>query len=225
MRDHPRVCGEKASYVPAGGYRQGSPPRVRGKVGSKLSVDHGLRITPACAGKSRMFSPRSAASWDHPRVCGEKYHYRTCAPYVTGSPPRVRGKVDRGIAPIGPLGITPACAGKRQPVLAPPAAQRDHPRVCGEKTMCCCLSRKRPGSPPRVRGKACRAARGRWSRGITPACAGKSVAAGVRRVLMAGSPPRVRGKEPDLCCPCSLAGITPACAGKSATSAAGRFCT
>ena len=54
-RDHPRVCGEKHRKEGAQNDAQGSPPRVRGKVcaGSWLLLL--LRITPACAGKSKVF--------------------------------------------------------------------------------------------------------------------------------------------------------------------------
>ena len=51
IRDHPRVCGEKAFMPRVKCHLPGSPPRMRGKaratgVGIKLS-----RITPAYAGK------------------------------------------------------------------------------------------------------------------------------------------------------------------------------
>ena len=55
-RDHPRVCGEQPSSVPASYPRPGSPPRVRGTgVGNHL-IGHWLRITPACAGNRKFGS-------------------------------------------------------------------------------------------------------------------------------------------------------------------------
>ena len=51
-RDHPRVCGEKASELPPSIVVKGSPPRVRGKGTHLLAVFADGRITPACAGKS-----------------------------------------------------------------------------------------------------------------------------------------------------------------------------
>ena len=92
-RDHPRVCGEKASATPLKSSPRGSPPRVRGKApGNKCNVAIS-GITPACAGKSCHIDAAYGGEEDHPRVCGEK-------PYLTynivtggGSPPRVRGKV------------------------------------------------------------------------------------------------------------------------------------
>ena len=70
--DHPRVCGEqRLSFLSSSGLR-GSPPRVRGTalVVSFKFVSHG--ITPACAGNSISAPGSSAASGDHPRVCGEQ---------------------------------------------------------------------------------------------------------------------------------------------------------
>ena len=59
--DHPRVCGEKASSSPSILAPQGSPPRVRGKGRGTSARRRCARITPACAGKSRVdpsgFSP------------------------------------------------------------------------------------------------------------------------------------------------------------------------
>ena len=132
-----------------------------------------------------------------------------------GSPPRVRGKVRR--------------------VLGKLAASVDHPRVCGEKDCSAPCAHGRWGSPPRVRGKERCGRANRMSKGITPACAGKSIKKSVKlqrggdhprvcgekfrfllvRRCFRGSPPRVRGKVLLYCYGLSQVGITPACAGKS----------
>ena len=111
----------------------------------------------------------------------------------------------------------------------------DHPRVCGEKSMALGFCPSLRGSPPRVRGKVVVTLYTTGEKGITPACAGKSVAVGhwaplardhprvcgekpcVARALSAavGSPPRVRGKAFALNVCINSPGITPACAGKS----------
>ena len=52
-RDHPRVCGEKDFSQKRQPGRQGSPPRVRGKVDVYYFFVPNRRITPACAGKSK----------------------------------------------------------------------------------------------------------------------------------------------------------------------------
>ena len=69
-----------------------------------------MRITPACAGKSRAWPGTTPCRRDHPRVCGEK------------SPADDE------------LGITPACAGKSWVATENRTIHGDHPRVCGEKT-------------------------------------------------------------------------------------------
>ena len=72
LRDHPRVCGEKAYSLVINGSEWGSPPRMRGKGTKRCSSRRGGRITPAYAGKSKRIAPSSVLFGDHPRVCGEK---------------------------------------------------------------------------------------------------------------------------------------------------------
>ena len=153
-RDHPRACGEKKSVADSNWYNLGSPPRVRGK-GQHLHQEHALMgITPACAGKSPLLPCRHDNPWDHPRVCGEKVSGGSLCAASSGSPPRVRGKdTEPGFAE-SEFRITPACAGKSSTKRRHACSNRDHPRVCGEKSPrghCLCYP---IGSPPRVRGKA-----------------------------------------------------------------------
>ena len=151
----------------------GSPPRVRGKDVANFSQELVIGITPACAGKRRVLYAVSGAGEDHPRVCGEKSLTDPGNAARWGSPPRVRGKVRFGLVVCRAVGITPACAGKRQPSTACTWSSWDHPRVCGEKAAfhawLCCIR----GSPPRVRGKEARGELGGPLKRITPACAGK----------------------------------------------------
>ena len=70
--DHPRVCGEKNPMQMIAQFRQGSPPRVRGKAAGWRQLHTGQRITPACAGKSVSYRSYQTSRQDHPRVCGEK---------------------------------------------------------------------------------------------------------------------------------------------------------
>ena len=154
--------------------------------------------------------------------------------FVLGSPPHVRGKEIRVVCVTTANRITPACAGKRRRAPRAALTSRDHPRVCGEKSIDPKPAYTILGSPPRMRGKAAGSAAHRVDRGITPAYAGKRQPAPAwprRRqdhprmcgekqtpqsiaAVKLGSPPHVRGKdqlvghiEPDR-------GITPACAGK-----------
>ena len=94
---------------------------------------------------------------------------------VSGSPPRMRGKVKDALLDCPQRGITPAYAGKshlRKPYCELP---RDHPRVCGEKDQIQQDAARTPGSPPRMRGKAWVKDFYKLEKGITPACAGKSL--------------------------------------------------
>ncbi len=217
----------------------GSPPRVRGKARHLGRSGVKRRITPACAGKRRLHATSHTWPWDHPRVCGEKQQNNLRCTCVEGSPPRVRGKVIRGLDTRITSGITPACAGKSTDPDRQQDAARDHPRVCGEKGAAFLAFSSYWGSPPRVRGKAAHVRQYRGGRRITPACAGKSLSVpgppgkswdhprvcGEKALpelssrSLRGSPPRVRGKgwRSSPCEP--LRGITPACAGKRRSAA------
>ena len=76
--DHPRVCGEEAYCFVVCRCSVGSPPRMRGKGQFDTGVMGRVGITPAYAGKSCTVSVSQLASWDHPRVCGEKRISKPC---------------------------------------------------------------------------------------------------------------------------------------------------
>lgn len=90
--DHPRVCGEKPPFCTRARKSRGSPPPVRGKGIFDIVQSVDVRITPACAGKSRVAQPNVVTHPDHPRLCGEKGMYRCICTSKSGSPPRVRRK-------------------------------------------------------------------------------------------------------------------------------------
>ena len=71
--DHPRGCGENINDCCARTIREGSPPRMRGKLQYNLYHGRHKRITPADAGKT--FAPCAGVSVQN------------------GSPPRMRGKL------------------------------------------------------------------------------------------------------------------------------------
>ena len=212
--DHPRVCGENVGLVAKVERLAGSPPRVRGKLTQEELAKKLGRITPACAGKTRPMALRTAATPDHPRVCGENSFLSLFHAVRPGSPPRVRGK-----RPCLPdfrqsTRITPACAGKTCHSSALYHPHTDHPRVCGENRKFWTAVVAFVGSPPRVRGKLNILKLARQAIRITPACAGKTQYSSelLRRLsdhprvcgentyflkgdlYERGSPPRVRGK-------------------------------
>ena len=168
-------------------------------------------------------------------MCGEKRYLVWWWVPSSGSPPRMRGKGIADDEASATVGITPAYAGKSCDVHSNTNSAKDHPRTCGEKGLSTFWSRNHSGSPPHVRGKAVPAHRTIKVRGITPACAGKSLCSCARCPFQRdhprmcgeklplkvckykdyGSPPHVRGKVA-LTGERSLElGITPAYAGKS----------
>ena len=215
LRDHPRVCGEKAYSLVINGSEWGSPPRMRGKGTKRCSSRRGGRITPAYAGKSKRIAPSSVLFGDHPRVCGEKLRESRGLNRTRGSPPRMRGKVFDADYSILRSGITPAYAGKSYTRTCYAYNVRDHPRVCGEKHAAPVSAIWSAGSPPRMRGKEAAGKLCSPGRGITPAYAGKSTAEPRLRITtgdhprvcgekaaiagllpsLLGSPPRMRGKD------------------------------
>ena len=152
-RDHPRVCGEKQTVSTTSPAALGSPPHVRGKVVISRYLRLLSRITPACAGKRGTRRQSVQGAKDHPRMCGEKKLTFDAGQLIPGSPPHVRGKVCLVLAQSFELGITPACAGKRQPDRRRPRVHQDHPRMCGEKAAELIAAAPSKGSPPHVRGK------------------------------------------------------------------------
>ena len=157
----------------------------------------GLGITPAYAGKSVFLALRSAISWDHPRVCGEKAYVPANWGWLKGSPPRMRGKGRRWPESVAANGITPAYAGKRKVCDGSRHETRDHPRVCGEKIISMLKASFGAGSPPRMRGKVAGiCTSGRASKDHPRVC-GEKLLSSCISVFAWGSPPRMRGKEID----------------------------
>ena len=71
-------------------------------------------------------------------------------------------------------GITPAYAGKREPVFFGDRIFQDHPRLCGEKVTGYTQTGSMKGSPPPMRGKVYFVHVYKSVPRITPAYAGKS---------------------------------------------------
>ena len=126
---------------------------MRGKVKIDISDLKKGRITPAYAGKST--EKQFCDKWyrDHPRLCGEKPMLSIAVFIPPGSPPPMRGKVfDHGKNQFD-VGITPAYAGKRRESSDDFFLMKDHPRLCGEKSLPKSKRDSGEGSPPPMRGK------------------------------------------------------------------------
>ena len=148
---------------------------MRGKEFLAFGYLVAARITPAYAGKSRLLTFTSCIRWDHPRLCGEKWLTVLQQLSMTGSPPPMRGKVRSDLIFLGMMRITPAYAGKRKNFFVLSQIERDHPRLCGEKSHPLERAVYRQGSPPPMRGKATAMQTITTALGITPAYAGKRI--------------------------------------------------
>ena len=147
---------------------------MRGKVNVGIICDWVKRITPAYAGKSVACCRKCDQFEDHPRLCGEKAKRSSILSTSEGSPPPMRGKAPcRTVLPDA-IGITPAYAGKRVDLLSCSNRQKDHPRLCGEKSVNLHNFIFHKGSPPPMRGKASKQLKPFLKDRITPAYAGKS---------------------------------------------------
>ena len=165
--------GEKPGVCYTQCAKRGSPPRGRGKGWKAQEIKGKYGITPAWAGKSRLFIGFHFFGEDHPRVGGEKHMMRLHPIFPPGSPPRGRGKDRHHITGGLDAGITPAWAGKSSRPCVRLQAAWDHPRVGGEKPFTASVSFSKSGSPPRGRGKVWPVRKEHCEAGITPAWAGK----------------------------------------------------
>ena len=130
--DHPRACGENASWQAIPCRNFGSPPRMRGKRSTVSTMVMPTRITPAHAGKTTSTFAGACASADHPRACGENEREASAPRMPSGSPPRMRGKQAFKRWVTSEVRITPAHAGKTNPIIRFMIKNTDHPRACGE---------------------------------------------------------------------------------------------
>ena len=216
LSDHPRACGANARGRAWRHVRQGSSPRMRGKLGAGNTVPAHLRIIPAHAGQTPAV-PRVNRTWpDHPRACGANYHAELCFDLRCGSSPRMRGKRTAESTFFNRRRIIPAHAGQTRCDTAGSRTAPDHPRACGANFFASSSARSAFGSSPRMRGKLAGveglAVRGRiipahagqtrcfppcrrcWT--DHPRACGANTCSASEPGIMAGSSPRMRGKPP-----------------------------
>ena len=70
VSDHPRACGANDGDKMPMRVSCGSSPRMRGKQGGRRKLEREIRIIPAHAGQTSLFSVSSILTSDHPRACG-----------------------------------------------------------------------------------------------------------------------------------------------------------
>ena len=127
---------------------------MRGKEVSFDCAVCNAGITPAYAGKSLAVPAAFPLREDHPRLCGEKGFGTPPRERLPGSPPPMRGKAECICNSGEQYGITPAYAGKSALCRHDHSKNKDHPRLCGEKSTWTEQVPMADGSPPPMRGKA-----------------------------------------------------------------------
>ena len=150
---HPRVCGENCVSGMGIEADRGSSPRVRGKRLFQVAGHLYSRLIPACAGKTSLNAWTPWSKRAHPRVCGENHFSTSSNSTLTGSSPRVRGKLRREALSNDRCVLIPACAGKTLYGTDRRRRPKAHPRVCGENSLRRAARSHFIGSSPRVRGK------------------------------------------------------------------------
>ena len=150
---------------------------------------------------------------DHPRTCGEQSIICNIIHSKIGSPPHMRGTVNKKNFGERFEGITPAHAGNSLFPRPGGMPSWDHPRTCGEQNALISLYKRSQGSPPHMRGTGKQGEFSKLNVRITPAHAGNSYLQGCRqhkaqdhprtcgeqrsgneyKTVPVGSPPHMRG--------------------------------
>ena len=172
-------------------------------------------IIPADAGSTLVGGVCPDVGPDHPRGCGEHCRDWMGLKMVQGSSPRMRGAPRRQPMSEPNVRIIPADAGSTPAADCQLAANRDHPRGCGEHP----CSRDRctihSGSSPRMRGALHPLLAGLRAKRIIPADAGSTSWCPCPSTWGSGSSPRMRGAPYPVNMAGCLEGIIPADAGST----------
>ena len=213
--EHPRGCGDDAVASPRSAGVEGTPPRMRGRHVPGLVADEHERNTPADAGTTGPCRPPRRRRSEHPRGCGDDHIYLTIWNDPDGTPPRMRGRRVPAAEGDGQGRNTPADAGTTSSCRSPRPAAAEHPRGCGDDRLAQARTRRRSGTPPRMRGRRAAGRRCRRLLRNTPADAGTTapsaptpsgstehprgcgddLAEQVLELATTGTPPRMRGRR------------------------------
>ena len=147
------MCGADALKTRIDSLTSGSPPRVRSRRTSPVPRPRRVGITSACAEQTATVWKASCASGDHLRVCGADFLLQNGLQRESGSPPRVRSRLQVQTMKTNDLRITSACAEQTQVLGSLRRLSWDHLRVCGADYPMILLDGLIYGSPPRVRSR------------------------------------------------------------------------
>ena len=90
--DHPRMRGEDQKIPHRQPLAVGSPPHARGRRRRARRQRRRRGITPACAGKTKVYRALQQGNADHPRMRGEDHWTAIDNANIHGSPPHARGR-------------------------------------------------------------------------------------------------------------------------------------
>ena len=93
VQEHPRVCGENGDAYGTSIWHRGTSPRMRGKRLVSIRSLIIRRNIPAYAGKTGHVFFVEISETEHPRVCGENRVSSKNFIRVSGTSPRMRGKL------------------------------------------------------------------------------------------------------------------------------------
>ena len=152
---HPHARGEHVKGRPTHPTPSGSSPRPWGTPASHGSLSRPNRLIPTPVGNTAT-SPCSAAPCSaHPHACGEEVReLRHCA-IVTGSSPRVWGRVCEPSCTTRLFRVIPTRVGKRCSSWVFMVSAPGHPHACGEEEYTLDVTLRAVGSSPRVWGRGC----------------------------------------------------------------------
>ena len=153
---------------------EGPPPRARGRPLRDRRRRYGGGSTPASAGTTGLTRWATSPNRVHPRERGDDVRGYTfvashkgppprargrpvTAPVpgcrCCGPPPRARGRPTARVGDVTSVGSTPASAGTTWPPTSPSTSSRVHPRERGDDSDVGEQRDRRPGPPPRARGR------------------------------------------------------------------------
>ena len=172
---YPRVCGGTGVGEEDIMAAAGLSPRVRRNRRVAGVAGTGGGSIPACAGEPSARSVVLSIVWVYPRVCGGTEVEPSEDFEMRGLSPRVRGNLGCRAGVGDGDGSIPACAGEPLRSARLTTSNPVYPRVCGGTPPNRCLSRRKIGLSPRVRGNLIYGVKGRSGWGSIPACAGEPI--------------------------------------------------
>ena len=129
---HPHACGDDSRLQTPSRLAYGSPPRMWGRLLQEDQIEHPLRFTPTHVGTtSHAISPTKQTTV-HPHACGDDLVDVQGASGVSGSPPRMWGRLGRSDPQSVAVRFTPTHVGTTGMLIRLADTTSVHPHACGD---------------------------------------------------------------------------------------------